>query len=228
MVRHWVAILGLMLASNAGALDLDEVEALTHRDYDARLAVYTASNRLISDVTPNRKLDAVFVRLLAVAFERYPAAKRLRWELQLVQDNEVGAECYSDGRILLGKGFLQRYAQDEDQLAFVIGHEMGHALAGHVRGYYLTAAAKLKVVGLTSDLLLSNVETDNALRMSLASLSRDQELEADRIGVMLATAAGFRRRGAEDVLTGFARDGGERGDWTHDGATVRLEELRRF
>jgi predicted Zn-dependent protease len=229
MVRLCTVLLALALATpSSGAQDLDEIEALTHRDFDMRLSDYTASDRLVSDVVPNRALDMIFVRLLAAAFDRYPAARRLRWELQLVRDDEISADCYSDGRILLGKVFLQRYVQDEDQLAFVLGHEMGHALAGHVRGYYLTAATKLKVVGLTSDLLISNVETDDALRMSLAPLSKDQELEADRIGVMLATAAGFRRKGAEDVLTGFMRDGGGLGDWTHDGARVRLEEVRRF
>jgi len=228
MVTHWVAAVGLALAaSSASALDLDEVEARTHHDYDVRLARYTASDRLISDVVPNRTLDLVFVRLLAAAFEVYPEAKRLRWELQLVQDNELSAECYSDGRILLSKGFVQRYAHDEDQLAFVLGHEIGHALARHVRGYYLIAARKIQAVGLTSDLLIENVDTNTALRMSLAPLSRSQEIEADLIGVRLASRAGFAAHGAEDVLMDFMRaQDGDRADWTHDGAGVRVGALR--
>jgi len=228
MLRPWVALVCLALAaSSASALDLDEVEAHTHRDYDARLARYTASNRLISEVLPNRTLDAVFVRLLAAAFELHPEAKRLRWELQLVQDNDISAECYSDGRILLSRAFVQSYMHDEDQLAFVLGHEIGHALARHVRGYYLVAASRIQAVGLTSDLLIENVDTNSALRMALARVSRDQELEADRLGLMLATHAGFAARGAEAVLLDFMRaQGGDRGDLTHDSAQARLEALR--
>jgi predicted Zn-dependent protease len=228
MLRHWGAIFSLALAaSGANALDLDEVEARTHRDYDVRLARYTASDRLVSEVVPNRKLDAVFVRLLAAAFDLHPEVMHLRWELQLVQDNEISAECYSDGRILLSRAFVQRYLHDEDQLAFVLGHEIGHALARHVRGYYQIAASRIRAVGLTSDLLIENVDTDSALRMSLGSLSRSQELEADRLGVELATKAGFAAHGAEAVLLDFMRvQGGDQGDWTHDSAEARLEALR--
>jgi predicted Zn-dependent protease len=228
MVRQWAALVALALAgSSAGALDLDDVEARTHREYDARLASYTATDRLVSDVLPNRTLDAVFVRLLAAAFEFQPDAKQLRWELQIVQDNEISAECYSDGRILLSRTFVQRYMQDENQLAFVLGHEIGHALAHHVRGYYLIAASRIHAVGLTSELLIENVDSDTALRMSLAPLSRSQEFEADRLGLMLAKRAGFSARGAEAVLLDFMRaQDGDRGDWTHDSAEARLAALR--
>jgi len=227
MAKACVALVLLLAAWSASAFDLDEVEARTQHEFDTRLAAYAASDRVVYDVAPNRALDLVFVRLLAAAFERYPNARRLRWELQLVRDEEISAECYSDGRILLSKAFVQRYARDEDQLAFVLGHEIGHALAQHVRGYYLAAATKIDVVGLTSDLLFENVATNGALRMSLAPLSREQEMEADRIGVMLATRAGFARRGAEDVLRDFVRSGEDAGDWAHGSAQERLDEIVR-
>jgi len=229
MFIRWVAVGLIALALQpARALDLDEVEALTHREFDRRLTSYIDSDCLVVDPGLGRSLDSVFVRLLAAAFDRYPDAMHFRWELQLIRDDAVSAESYSDGRILVSKAFAERYVRDDDQLAFILGHEIGHALARHVRSYYARAAAKTQAVGLTPALLLESVRTDMALEISLNRLARQQELEADAIGVTLALRAGFRARGAEEVLQDFVREGDDfHAAWTHDSAALRLETLRR-
>jgi predicted Zn-dependent protease len=232
MFIRWVAV-GLILLAVAAlqparALDLDEVEALTHREFDRRLSAYVDSDHLIVDPGLNRLLDAVFLRLLAAAFDQYPDAMHFRWELQLVRDDTVSAESCSDGRILVSRAFVERYVGDESQLAFILGHEIGHALARHVRSYYARAAAKAQAVGLTPAILVESVRTDTALEISLNRLAREQELEADAVGVALARRAGFRASGAEEVLQDFMRAGDDfHAAWTHDSAALRLETLRR-
>ena len=98
------------------------------------------------------------------------------------------------GFIFITEPLIDLCGQDPDQIAFFLGHEMGHVLRGHAKSQ-LTAStlvnavtARLSGAGLLLQQVLSK------------GYSRDLELEADSQGVRLAAAAGFNSRGGALAL----------------------------
>jgi metalloendopeptidase OMA1, mitochondrial len=96
---------------------------------------------------------------------------RFEWEANVIQDNQVNAFCLPGGRIFVFTGILP-VAQDDDQLATVMAHEVAHALAHHA-----------------SERIAREQSGAGVLRS--LKYNRDQETEADHIGIFLMTFAGY-------------------------------------
>ena len=97
---------------------------------------YIAEAQLSSDAKATAMVKSVGKRL-SEATERYLKANgfeselaNLQWEFNLVKNNEVNAFCMPGGKIVVYEGLLS-VAQTEAELAAVVGHEIGHAVAKH-------------------------------------------------------------------------------------------------
>ena len=101
---------------------------------------------------------------------------RFEWEANVIQDNQVNAFCLPGGKVFVFTGILP-VAQDDDQLATVMSHEVAHALAHHASE---RLAREQSGVGVLRSL----------------KYNRDQEAEADHIGLFLMTFAGYDPRQA--------------------------------
>jgi len=98
---------------------------------------------------------------------------RFEWEVNVLRDDRrANALCLPGGKMLVYTGILQ-VARSDDQLATVLSHEMAHALAHHAS----ERVARGKADGVA---VLRNKAYD-----------RQQEAEADHIGVFLMTFAGY-------------------------------------
>jgi metalloendopeptidase OMA1, mitochondrial len=96
---------------------------------------------------------------------------QFEWEYSVIEDNQVNAFCLPGGKICVYTGLL-RVVRSDDQLAAVLAHEVSHALAHHES----ERIARERLIG-------------NGL-LSL-HYDRQQESEADHIGVFLMTFAGY-------------------------------------
>ena len=124
-----------------------------------------------------------------------------RWEfVVLVNDKEANAFCLPGGKVGIFTGIL-KYTQDEAGLATVIAHEAGHALARHA-GERQSQAMLTQLGGLGLGLGLGGVNPLAGEAISqgyglgtqygiLLPYSRAQELEADKIGLILMAKAGY-------------------------------------
>ena len=99
------------------------------------------------------------------------SAGQFEWEYSVLEADQINAFCLPGGKICVLTGLL-RVVRDDDQLAAVISHEIAHALAHHV-----------------SERIARQRTTGGGL-LAL-SYDRQQELEADHIGVFLMTFAGY-------------------------------------
>jgi metalloendopeptidase OMA1, mitochondrial len=124
---------------------------------------------------------------------------RFGWEFHVLADKQVNAFCLPGGKVAVFTGLLP-VAENDDQLATVMAHEVAHALAHH-------ASERIAREQLSEEALealngvLGNMDPDNRRRL-IGALSagaefgslkyeRAQESEADHIGLFLMTFAGY-------------------------------------
>lgn len=126
--------------------------------------------------------------------------KDLAWEFNLVDDPTVNAWCMPGGKVVFYTGILPICA-DDDGLAVVMGHEIAHAVARHgnermsqgmmaqLGGVVLSVAASSQPEA-TQNLFMQAYGAGATLGV-LLPFSRKHESEADRLGLVFMTMAGF-------------------------------------
>ncbi len=137
----------------------------------------------------------------------------LPWHFGVIQSDDVNAFAAPGGYVFVTLG-LYRLLQNEADLAGVLGHEVGHV----IRKHHLKILQQSKLVDAGSRALSKQVGSDklqqligSGAEIVARSLDKDAEFEADRIGVVLATRAGYDAYGLPSVLQQighFAKDDG--------------------
>jgi len=162
-----------------------------------------------------------------------------RWEYVVFQNPEANAFVLPGGRMGVNTGLID-IVHNDDQLAAVIGHEVGHILAHHAAERYsqqqLTsiALAGAKAFGGSSAAgkAVASYGSIGAQYGILLPFSRQHELEADRIGVDLMQKAGYDPRKAVDLWRMMASRSGAKGPpqfaSTHPSDAQRVSALEAY
>lgn len=149
-------------------------------------------NRIVQSEDDNR-----YVRCVVDALSAKISPQR-KWEAVIFQSDEANAFALAGNRIGLTSGLL-RVTVNQDQLATVLGHEIGHVLAQHGRER-MSQQIALSSFQLATNILGRSHSAIEGLGNSLVSVaqigllypfSKLQEAEADAIGLELASKAGF-------------------------------------
>ena len=128
----------------------------------------------------------------------------LPWKFGVIESNDLNAFAAPGGYVLITKGLYQKLT-NEAQLAGILGHEIAHVVKKH-QLKVLQKQQLLNIgVGKLSDLLGKNEKLtkkviNSGAEISARSLDKDAEFEADRMGMVLATRAGYDAYGLADVL----------------------------
>lgn len=130
--------------------------------------------------------------------------EELSWHFGVLDVDTVNAFAAPGGYIFVTRG-LMRLCATESELAGVLAHEIGHVLQRH----HLEALRKQAASELATD-FASDVISEHGfnakpfiksgMELFARGLDRDDELEADRIGVVIATRAGYEPYGLPRVL----------------------------
>ncbi len=184
-------------------------------------------------------LRQVTQRLIQEAPRWSPMASSWRWEVNLVRDAQINAFCMPGGKVVVYTGLMQNLGLSSDELAVVIGHEMAHALREHARqraAKGMAAQGVTRSVGVVASGVLGvDPRLTDRLALQGANLwtlkfSREEETEADLVGIDLAARAGFDPRAGLTLWRKMAqRQGREGAQWlsTHPSHENRLRDIER-
>jgi predicted Zn-dependent protease len=121
------------------------------------------------------------------------------WEFNLIQDDQINAWCMPGGKVAVYSGILP-VTQNDAGLATVMGHEIAHAIAKH-SAERMSQTMAAQGIGVAVD--VATADKSNTTRqvintayglggqLALMSYSRNQESEADRLGLVFMAMAGY-------------------------------------
>jgi beta-barrel assembly-enhancing protease len=189
---------GAKLAKAAGGLS-DAEEIKTGREVAANLA---ARYGLVEDSAKVR-----YVNLVGQAVVRHSDRKTIPYHFGILHTSEINALAAPGGYIFITQGLLDTL-KDESELAGVLAHEVTHVIRRHI----VKAIRQADLVGAGQDLASAagkNVSqyaqlSDFSINLLSKGLSRDDELEADKFGTILAAAAGYDPRGLRRSIATLA------------------------
>ena len=203
---------------------------------------YIASSELSKDTKTTAMVKSVGKKL-ADATEKYLRANgfeseiaNLQWEFNLVKNNEVNAFCMPGGKIVVYEG-LFAVAQNEAELAVVLGHEIAHAVAKHsnermsqqILAQYGAAILQqaLSQKSAAVQTVAVNVFGLGAQVGMMLPYSRKHEYEADYMGIVFMEIAGYDSQSAGDFWAKMSAGGGNTSDFfsTHPSDSKRIAQI---
>lgn len=148
--------------------------------------------------------------LIEQTVERLNAASEkpdLNYRVTILNSPAINAFALPGGSLYITRGLIS-LANDTSELASVLSHEMAHVVARHaaIREDQIRAAVlnSRAISDTLSDPQLGALALARS-RLSIATFSRGQELEADAVGVGIASRAGYDPYGASRFLTSMGR-----------------------
>lgn len=186
-----------------------------------------------------QRLRAIAKRIIPHTTRWNQDATQWQWQVNLIDSKDVNAFCMPGGRIGFFTGILTSLKLTDDEVAAVMGHEIAHALREHSR-------EKMAKQGLTNagarigGALLSGIfGIDPGITGTLASygaqfaglkFSRDDEREADLVGLDISSRAGYDPRAGIALWRKMAALG-QRAPIevlsTHPGGESRIKDMER-
>ena len=193
-------------------------------------------------LVPSDHEQSVRVRNIAKRIIPYTArwnasASKWDWQVNLINSPQINAFCMPGGRVGVFTGILSTLKLTDDEVAAILGHEIAHALREHGReqmgkSMATNVGARLGGAVLSAILGVDPGITDTVARYGaqFASLkfSRDDEREADLIGLDLSARAGFDPRAGVVLWQKMAAASkGSPPQWlsTHPGGAERIRQM---
>ncbi len=187
-----------------------------------------------SGTAASEMTNRVGARIAAAADEpdqSLPPRAKFAWEFHTLRDDTPNAFCLPGGKVFVYTG-LMKYVTSDAELAAVIGHEVGHAIARHGAERASQSSAANMVGEVGSVVLGPLFGAAYGLGMNygvLMPFSRMQESEADYIGLLLMAKAGYDPNAALSFWRKMAESGGDKPpEWlsTHPSDSSRIAEIK--
>ena len=219
----------------AGLIPAQQVEAAAQQQYAQLLREAQGQNALVASGDGQmQRLRYIAARMVPFAPACNERARQWRWEVNLLDGKQINAFCMPGGKIAFYTGILQQLQLNDDEVAMIMGHEIAHALLEHARErmaksggteFLLRGAAAIFGLGGLGDLAAQGATQYLSLRFG-----RQDELEADSLGLLLAARAGYNPGAGVTLWQKMARAKGGKAppEWlsTHPAGETRIKDIQ--
>lgn len=121
-----------------------------------------------------------------------------KWEINLIGSRQINAFCMPGGKIAFFWGILSELQLSDDEVAMVMGHEVAHALLEHAREQMGKSVVTSGALRLGASLLglgqIGDIGAQIGSQLLSLKFSRDDESQADALGLVMAAKAGYDPR----------------------------------
>lgn len=231
--------------TNPGTVGIDRKQQMLVSEEDIEKGAAQAYAQEVRKARDAGKLNAdraltvrvrnIAQRLIPVTRVFRPDAPQWRWKVNTLETKELNAYAMPGGKIMVYSGLADKLQLTDAELAAVIGHEIAHALREHTRERVSRAYAQqlalagVAVVTGAGEQVLNIANTVAAVTFQLPH-SREQEAEADVIGLELMARAGYDPNAAVSVWKKMMNAEGNGGPpeflSTHPAPQTRIEGLQ--
>ncbi len=227
---------GVQVGGNSAFASLvpaEEVEAAATKQYAEMMAQANKQRALAPANHPQVvRLRAIAARIIPQAVVWNPRAKDWKWEVNLVNSDQINAFCMPGGKIAFFSGILDQLKLTDDEAAMVMGHEIAHALREHARERMGKGAATSIGANIFSQLFglgeLGQTVTSYGAQLLTLQFGREDESEADLVGMEIAARAGYNPRAGITLWQKMgANNKGAPPEWlsTHPSGSTRIAEI---
>ena len=223
----------LQLANNS------EILTMSAQEYRSTLS----KGKVITGTADAKRVSNVGMRIKSAAERYYQSIGRsadlanYSWEFNLLQSSELNAWCMPGGKVAVYTGILP-VTKNDNGLAVVMGHEVSHALAGH-GNERISQAMVAQYGGAILGGTISNAQWANVFQkvypigsqVALLKYGRNQESEADKMGLYLMGMAGYDPREAVPFWSRMeaSSKGGRQPEFlsTHPNPETRISDINK-
>ena len=182
----------------------ENVEKGAQEAYAQEVQKASAAGKLNTNAALTARVRHVAERLIPATATFRPDAPKWKWEINTLQTDDMNAYAMPGGKIMVYTGLIEKLKLNDAELAAVIGHEISHALREHTRERVSRAyAQQLALVGLAAVTGAGEGTLDLANQVASVTFqlphSREQESEADIIGLELMARGGYDPHAAVSV-----------------------------
>lgn len=177
----------------------EEIEGAAAAQYQQMRTEASGKKALAPASHPQQqRLQAIADRLIPFTYEWNRRARDWQWEVSLIGSKEINAFCMPGGKIAFYYGILQQLQLSDSEVAMIMGHEMAHALREHARERMGKQMATQGVIGIGAALLglgdVGRTVANMGGQLLTLKFGREDESEADLVGMELAARAGYDPR----------------------------------
>ena len=211
----------------------EQIESEAAKSYEQILADGRQKKTLNINPTQVNRIQSIAQKLFPHTAIFRADALKWKWEVNVMSVDELNAWCMPGGKMMFYTGIIEQLKLTDAEIAAVMGHEIAHALREHGRERYSQELAKQ--VGASLLVMTGAVEEKYVQMGLMASVffslkyGRDQESEADTVGLELMARAGYN---PEEAVTLWKKMGAASGSaklpqWlsTHPSGESRIREI---
>ena len=180
------------------------------------------------------RLQRIATKLVPQTAQWNDRSKQWKWEVNLLGSKQINAFCMPGGKIAFYTGILEQLKLTDDETAMIMGHEMAHALREHARERMAKTQGTGTLLSLGAQLLglgqVGNVAANLGTQLLTLKFSREDENEADLVGLELAARGGYNPDASVTLWQKMVQASGGAGGpgflSTHPSGPERIQHLR--